>query len=114
MSKDITQISSASIDSIEHELSSHFLRLKNENQLFEFVQNQIKENREFLNFLRYVYFGLVDNIHLIHLVNSIQFDEMDHCLFEHLQYAFFSNYLHSFENEIDHKDRQILIFSDKI
>jgi hypothetical protein len=56
----------------------------------------------------------VDSIHLINLINSIQFDEIDHCLFEHLQYEFFPNYLLSFENEIDHKENQILLFSDKI
>jgi hypothetical protein len=50
-SNDISQISSLPIYSIESIISSYFLRLRNENQLFEFVRNQIKENRESLNFL---------------------------------------------------------------
>jgi hypothetical protein len=114
ISNNISQISSVSHDSLGSSISSHFLHLRNENQLFEFVQNQIKENREYLIFLRYVYFGLVESNHLINLINTIQFDEMDHCLFEHLQSDFFSNYLLSFENEVDCKDDPMLFFSENI
>jgi hypothetical protein len=113
-SNDISQISSASIDSIESILSSHFLHLRSENQLFDFVQNLIKENRENLNFLRYVYFGLVDCFHLMNLIHSIQFNETDHCLFEHFQNVFFSNYLLSFEKEREFKNLQMFLFSENI
>jgi hypothetical protein len=51
ISNDISQISSAPLGSIENIISSHFLHLRDENQLFEFVQNLIKENRACLNFL---------------------------------------------------------------
>jgi hypothetical protein len=114
ISNDISQISSVPIYSIESIISSYFLRLRTENQLFEFVQQQIQENREYLSFFRYVYFGLVDNFNLINLINSIQFGEIDHCLFEHLQNTFFSNSLLSFKNEIEFKDNQILLSSEKI
>jgi hypothetical protein len=86
---DISQISSAFNDSIENMISSHFLHLRSENQLFEFVQNLIKENRENLIFLRYVYFGLVNCFHLINLINTIEFNDTEHCFFEHLQYSNF-------------------------
>jgi hypothetical protein len=95
-------------------ISSHFLHVRSENQLFEFVQNHIKGNRGSLNFLRYVYFGLVNSIDLTHLINSVEFNEIDHCLFEHFQNAFFSNYSLSFKSEIDFKDNQIVIFSENI
>jgi hypothetical protein len=114
ISNDISQIPSIPIYSIDNILSSHFLHLRNENQLFEFVQNLIKENRESLNFLRYVYFGLVENNHLINLINSIEFNEIDHCLFEHLRSSFLSNYFFSFESEIDCKDHQMPLFSEDI
>jgi hypothetical protein len=51
---------------------------------------------------------------LIDLINSIQFDETDHCLFEHLQYAFFSNSLLSFESEINCKNNHMVLFSENL
>jgi hypothetical protein len=113
-STDLSQISPASIDSIDHILSSHFFHLRNENQLLEFIQNAVEENRGYLNFLRYVYFGLVDCFHLIQLINSIRFDEIDHFLFEHLRCVFFSNYLLSFEKEFNWQDNQMLLSSENI
>jgi hypothetical protein len=115
VSNDIIQISALPIDSIERIISSHFLHLQSENQLFEFVQRQIQENREYLSFLRYIYFGLVDNFILINLINSIHFDEIDHCLFEHFQSTFLSNSLLSLENEINCKSNQSFkLFTEQI
>jgi hypothetical protein len=109
--KDITQLSSLPIDSIENIFSSHFLHLENENQLSKFVQHQIQENSDYLNFLRYIYFGFVDHFALIKIINDIQFEKVDGNLFEHLKYTFSSNYYLSFENEINLKNDQEIFAS---
>jgi hypothetical protein len=90
--KDILQLSSLPPDSIENILSSHFLHLESENQLFKLIQHLIQENSGYLNVLRYIYLGFVDHFALINLIDSIQFEKIEDSLFEHLKCSFAFNF----------------------
>jgi hypothetical protein len=81
VNEDIFQLLPLPIDSIESIFSSPFLHFENENQLFKLVQHQIQENSECLNFLKYVYFCFIDHFALTNLINSIQFEKINCCLF---------------------------------
>jgi hypothetical protein len=58
ISNNINQLTSFPLDSIRRIISSHFLGLLNENQLFEFVNNLVKEKRDCLRLLNEFIFHL--------------------------------------------------------
>jgi hypothetical protein len=92
-SNDISSLHSLSIDSIQTVISSYFLHIKNEDQLFEFIKNLIKENRSYLTTLEYISFGLISFPDFMNLIYSIQFHELNFCLLESMRSSFFSNYI---------------------
>jgi hypothetical protein len=95
-SNDLSSLISLSKDSIQKIITSYFLHIKNENQLFEFIMNLIKENRKYLIFMKYILFGLVDFSHLMNLINFVQFHEINFSLFNSLKSSFKQNYFLSF------------------
>jgi hypothetical protein len=109
---DISSLHCLSNYLIQKIISSSFLHLQNENRLFEFIGSLIKENREYLNYLKYISFGLVTFLDFQNLINSIHFREFNSCLFDHMKSSLFSNYFLSFERSI-HSDeiQSIRLFS---
>jgi hypothetical protein len=113
--KSVSQLSTLPIKSNEEIIFSHFLHLRNENQIFEFIQNQVKEKKDYLSFLKLVYFGFVDSYDLLNLINFIQLTEIDFSLFKYLKSEFLSNYSLSFSHQMGFKDKQtVLSFTDII
>jgi hypothetical protein len=78
---DISSLSSLSFESIQSIISSPFLHLQNENQLFLVVNDLIQVGRTNLEFLKYISFGLINISSFLTLINSIQFHEISSFLF---------------------------------
>jgi hypothetical protein len=87
---DISSLSSLSIESIQNIISSPFLHLQNENQLFLVIKDLIQEERTNLEFLKYISFGLINISPFLTLINSIQFHEINSCLFNIMKSSFSS------------------------
>jgi hypothetical protein len=68
--------SSFSTSTIKQIFSSPFLHLINENQLFEFVLNQIKLDQTTLYLIQYLYYGLFDHNSFLSLLSSFEFSEI--------------------------------------
>jgi hypothetical protein len=91
-------------------ISSSFIHFQNENQLFDFINYLIKEDRNNLTFLEYLTFGLVSFSDFICVFDSIQFNEITSCLFNCFKSPLFLNYFPSFEHEIQPADIQFILF----
>jgi hypothetical protein len=112
---DISSLGSLPIDSIQKIISSHFLSLKNENQLFEFLKSLIQKNEECSSFLTYLHFGLISFPNFTDYLNLIQFYELSSFLFYHMKYSFHYNYLLSADDNTQQEDIQyILLFSESL
>jgi hypothetical protein len=85
---DISSLYSLPINSIQSIISSYLFSLSHENQLYEFISNLIREDRKKFKFLKYVPFGLVRFSDFISLINSIQLNEFDACLFDCMKCSF--------------------------
>jgi hypothetical protein len=109
IANDISSLNFIQNDSIQKIISSYFLHLKNESQLFEFLKNLIKESPECLSLLKYLHLGLIDFPNFAYYINSIQFHEFNSYLFDHMKYFFFYNYLLLAERNTSQKDIQTLL-----
>jgi hypothetical protein len=58
-SENISSLSSLSNEAIETILSFPFIHFQNENQLFNFINQLIKKNRNNLTFIQYISFELI-------------------------------------------------------
>jgi hypothetical protein len=99
------------VNSIQIILSSPYLKLKNERQLFELILNKIQNQREFMLLLTYSSLGNIDFSLLIGLIQTIQFIEVIESIFNHLRDSFFFNDLSFDENHED--DIQFLLSTSK-
>jgi hypothetical protein len=84
-SNDIMPIFFLPVDSIQTIISSPHLHLKNEKQLFELILKLIQDQRDFLCLLSNSYFGNIDSSLLNCLIQSIQLNELNDNLFNHLK-----------------------------
>jgi hypothetical protein len=71
-SENSSSLSSLSNEANETILSFPFIHFQNENQLFNFINQLIKQNRNILTFIQYISFGLIT--FLILYIYSIQFN----------------------------------------
>jgi hypothetical protein len=110
MSHDLTELGNLPLKSIQTIFSSSFFHLKNENQLFKILVDLFHDNSEYLNVLKYVYFGFLNHFDLKNFINSLHFHEIDSSLFDHLKYSLFSSYLLSLEINDNLENDQILLF----
>jgi hypothetical protein len=90
VSKNIFSLIPLPLYSIQSIISSYFLSLKNEDQLFEFFKGLTSENKYNFSLLKYLHFGLVSFNSFTQFITSIQLNEVDSCLFDHMKYSFFT------------------------
>jgi hypothetical protein len=110
VANDIFSLKPIPDDSIQKIISSHFLHLKSEDQLLEFLKGLIQENPHCMNFLEYLHFGVIDFPNFIDYINPIQFHELNLYLFDHMKYSFFYNYLLLADQNSSQKEIQHLLF----
>jgi hypothetical protein len=57
-------------------LSSPFIYLNNETELFQLILDQIQEDRNNISLIKHIYFGLIDYNSFVHSVSLIEFSEI--------------------------------------
>jgi hypothetical protein len=113
VSNDIMSMFSLPVDSIQTIISSPHLHLKNEKQLFEFILKLIQYQRNFLCLSSNSYFGNIDSSQLNCLIQSIQLNELNDNIFNHLKESLLLNYLIFDENKTHEQIIQYLLFNSK-
>jgi hypothetical protein len=76
-------------DLIEMTLSSTLLFLPNEQFLFNFILNKIKENQMNLSLIKYLFFGNCNRSSLTDFIVSVQLNEIISFVFDYIKTIFF-------------------------